>query len=181
MFYKDKPFILTTVVGNSGEATADNVSATISIDANASLAVGETAEKDLGSIAGDETIVVTWDLVAGTEEGYAIIKVQATGTGLRTATDYVMVRIDPPPTILLYEGANPCPYINGDTTVLPIALTNIIDEVEIIWQRDESTGGEWHHSYFYNGIWTGDITHLVNGHAYVVVVSQDIIWELPHH
>lgn len=81
----------------------------------------------------------------------------------------------PPSTIQLYEGATPIQY-TGATTPLPDALTNISEITEIVWQRDPSTGGEW---WFYFVEWgTGEITQLENGRVYIVVVSEDCIWEL---
>ena len=80
-----------------------------------------------------------------------------------------------PLTIQLYEGANPI-YYTGATMDLPGALTDIEAITEIIWQRDVSTGGAW---WYYLVEWaTGDITQLENGSVYIIVVSEDCIWEL---
>jgi len=81
------------------------------------------------------------------------------------------------PTQVLYAGANPIAY-HGKTMSLPEALTNISDYLEIIWQRDVSTGGEWHVFYFYQGYPMGQIAQLVEGKAYVVVVTQYCTWKL---
>ena len=114
-------------------------------------------------------------MTAGMTTGSAVIML--TGTGPNTALDLVTVKIDPEPVQVLFEGANPIVY-EGKTMSLPEALTNISDYLEIIWQRDVSTGGEWHVFYFYQGYPMGQIAQLVEGKAYVVVVTQYCTWKL---
>ncbi len=50
---------------------------------------------------------------------------------------------------------------------------------EIIWARAAWTGGDW---WLYNVIQDHAVpakfTHLENGRAYLIVVSEDCIWEL---
>jgi len=82
------------------------------------------------------------------------------------------------PTLELVEGVNIIPY-TGATTSLPEALTNIAELVEIIWARGAWTGGEWHRFFFYNGFPMGELQELENGRAYIIVVSEACIWELP--
>ena len=84
----------------------------------------------------------------------------------------------PVPTLELVEGANIVPY-TGATTSLPEALTNIADLVEIIWARGAWTGGEWHCFFFYQGFPMGELEELEDGRAYIIVVSEACIWELP--
>jgi C1A family cysteine protease len=82
------------------------------------------------------------------------------------------------PTLELVEGVNIIPY-TGATTSLPEALTNIAELVEIIWARGIWTGGEWHRFFFYHGFTMEELEELEDGRAYIIVVSEHCIWQLP--
>jgi len=85
--------------------------------------------------------------------------------------------------LYLVEGCNIICY-SGATATLATALTNIgptgLDLVEIIWARAAWTNGQW---WFYNVAqeyaWPSEFTHLENGRAYIIVVSQPCTWEFP--
>ena len=180
-FGGDEPdtFVVTAKVTNIGEQTATNVQATIAIrDGDpAALVTPPDATQIIASIPGGETKSVTWNLVAGETTGSAVITVTAVGPN--TALDVVTVKIDPAPVQVLYEGANPIAY-QGQTGYLPEVLTNITDQLVIIWQRDATTGGAWHTFYFYSGYPMGEIEKLVENSAYIVVVSENCGWNLVH-
>jgi hypothetical protein len=82
----------------------------------------------------------------------------------------------------LVEGCNIICY-PGASATLATALTNIgptgLDLVEIIWARAAWTNGDW---WFYNVAQDHSVpakfTHLENGRAYLIVVSEDCSWEL---
>jgi C1A family cysteine protease len=82
----------------------------------------------------------------------------------------------------LVEGCNIICY-PGATATLAEALTNIgpggLDVAEIIWARAAWTGGDW---WLYNVIQDhsvpAEFTQLENGRAYLIVVTEDCIWEL---
>ena len=83
-------------------------------------------------------------------------------------------------TLSLVEGINIIAY-TGVTTDLPEALTNIgpggLDVVDGLWARGAWTGGEW---LYYNArITFGTLSQLEEGRAYIIVVTEDCIWELP--
>ncbi len=152
--------------------------------------IASAAVTNSGGVAGDYTaelkidgVVVDSDVVsvaAGATETVAFSYVLAdVGTYLVTIDGLTAVTVEveePVSTLELYEGANPILY-TGVTTSLPEALSNISDVAEIIWQRDESTGGNWQ-SYIVAAAF-GEITELENGTVYIVVVSEDVTWELP--
>jgi len=86
-------------------------------------------------------------------------------------------------TLELVEGVNIICY-PGATGTLGEALTNIgpggLDVAEIIWARAAWTDGQW---WFYNvaqdfAYPPGEFTHLENGRAYLIVVSENCSWEL---
>lgn len=87
-----------------------------------------------------------------------------------------------PVTLDLVEGANIISY-PGATATLAEALTNIgpegLDVAEIIWARAAWTTGDW---WFYNVAQghasPAEFTHLENGRAYLIVVSENCTWEL---
>ena len=82
--------------------------------------------------------------------------------------------------IHLYEGPNVIEY-RGSSGKFPDVLTNIgpagLNVAEIVWLRDESTGGEW---WFYNVAQNfsspAQFTGMVKGKVYIVVVSQECDW-----
>jgi hypothetical protein len=86
--------------------------------------------------------------------------------------------VPPEPTLELNEGINIITY-TGATTSLPEALTNISELVDIIWARGIWTGGDWYRFFFYNGFPVGELEELEVGRAYIIVVSEHCIWELP--
>lgn len=90
----------------------------------------------------------------------------------------VTLHVAPVPTWELFEGVNIITYA-GATTSLPEALTNIAGLLEIIWDRGPWTGGEWYRFFFYYGFPVGELQELENGRAYIIVVSEACIWELP--
>lgn len=90
----------------------------------------------------------------------------------------VTLHVVPVPTLELFEGVNIIPY-TGATTSLPEVLTNIAELLEIIWARGAWTGGEWYRFFFYYGFPVGELQQLENGRAYIIVVSEACIWELP--
>jgi hypothetical protein len=87
-----------------------------------------------------------------------------------------------PATLNLVEGCNTIAY-PGATAALYEALTNIgpegLDVAVIIWARATWTNAQW---WYYNVeqgyAWPAEFTHLENGRAYVVAVSEDCTWEL---
>jgi len=177
MFYggeDPESFELTAVVTNVGEL---DYTGDIDVDLEAFGPIIPTTNNTTitGGIVAGESEVVTFTMTAGMTTGSAVIMV--TGTGPNTALDVVTVKIDPEPIQVLYEGANPIVY-EGKTMSLPEALTNISDYLEIMWQRDLSTG-EWHVFFFFQGQPLGDLTELVEDNPYVVVVTQDCTWRLP--
>jgi len=175
----DEPdgFVVTAIVTNNGEQEATAVNATIDIRAGdpAELVTPPAKSQIITSIPSGESKVVSWNLLAGNASGSAVITVTAVGPN--TALDVVTVKIDPAPVQTLYEGANPIAY-QGQTDYLPEALTNITDKLVIIWQRDVTTGGDWHTFYFYGVYPMGEIEKLVENSAYIVVVSENCDWKL---
>jgi hypothetical protein len=86
-----------------------------------------------------------------------------------------------PGTLSLVEGVNIIAY-TGATAALPAALTNIgpgpdgDDVVDVIWARGAWTGGVW---LKYNARFlVGTLSQLEAGRAYIIVVTEDCIWEL---
>jgi len=85
-------------------------------------------------------------------------------------------------TMELVEGANIICY-PGATAALSEALTNIgpggLDVARIIWARAAWTNGDW---WFYlvplDHPKPAEFTHLENGRAYLIVVSENCSWEL---
>lgn len=177
----DEPddFVVTAKITNIGEQEATSVNATIDIrDGDpAELVTPPAASQIIASIPAGESKVVSWNLLAGNATGSAVITVTAVGPN--TALDAVTVKIDPAPVQALFEGANPIAY-QGKTEYLPEALTNITDQLVIIWQRDATTDGDWHRFYFYSGNPMGEIDELVENSAYIVVVSENCGWNLVH-
>ncbi len=60
-----KTMTVTSTVTNNSSQTATNVSSAISLPAGLSLAAGQSATQSLGSISGNSSRTVTWNLVAG--------------------------------------------------------------------------------------------------------------------
>ena len=87
-----------------------------------------------------------------------------------------------PASFDLVEGCNIIPY-PGATATLAEALTNIgpagLNVTVIIWARATWTNAQW---WFYNVAqdyaWPPEFTHLENGRAYLIAVTQDCTWEL---
>lgn len=82
----------------------------------------------------------------------------------------------PSNTISLSKGPNEVHY-TGATMILPDALTNIRDFVEIVWYQ--LPNGEWLTFYFFYGSPIGELTELEYGKDYVITVTADCVWELP--
>ena len=76
-FKEGDSFVVSGTVSNIGEETATGVTATLTVDANASIT---DAAKSLGTIAGGQSKNVTWN-VQCTAEGFSTFKATATGTG----------------------------------------------------------------------------------------------------
>jgi len=121
------------------------------------------------------------------------VSINTTGLGSNYTAEIVIASNDPDedpkvvpvnlqvvqePTLELIEGVNIITY-TGATTSLPEALTNIAELVDIIWARGIWTGGEWHRFFFYHGFPVGELEELEDGRAYIIVVSEHCIWELP--
>jgi hypothetical protein len=85
-----------------------------------------------------------------------------------------------PGNLSLVEGVNVIAY-TGATTSLPEALTNIgpdgDDVVDIIWARGLWTSRQW--LYYDPEVFLNTLSQLEAGRAYIIVVTQDCIWELP--
>ena len=88
-----------------------------------------------------------------------------------------------PVTLDLVEGANIISY-PGATAALAEAeaLTNIgpdgLDVAEIIWARAAWTTGWWFYNVAQDFAVPAEFTHLENGRAYLIVVSENCTWEL---
>jgi hypothetical protein len=78
-------FTVSATIENTGEADALDVSALLSIDGNAELALGETFEKlaDPSTVAGPGSVEVTWTLVC-TDVGPVTLTVEPHGTDENT-------------------------------------------------------------------------------------------------
>jgi hypothetical protein len=92
IFFTGQEFVVKATVSNSGEAIAQDVSVTISIDAHSFLVPGETATKALGDISGGESVTVTWTLRCD-KAGNSTITVNATGTDENTGEDILGANI----------------------------------------------------------------------------------------
>ncbi|MEE9316276.1 MAG: hypothetical protein V3U97_04110 [bacterium] len=79
--------------------------------------------------------------------------------------------------IELIEGINIVHY-TGASCDLPEAITNVEASVDIIWVRADWTGGEW---LFYDFTFPPGSTlgELEEGRAYLLVVNEGCVWELP--
>ena len=60
--YNPNPFTVTTYVSNTGNGTANNVKANIILPSGLKLAEGETAEKNIGSLASRQEQQVSWNV-----------------------------------------------------------------------------------------------------------------------
>jgi hypothetical protein len=78
-------FTVSATIENTGEADALDVSALLSIDGNAELALGETFEKlaDPSTVAGGGDVEITWTLVC-TDVGPVTLTVEPHGTDENT-------------------------------------------------------------------------------------------------
>jgi hypothetical protein len=92
IFFTGQEFVVKATISNSGEAIAQDVTATISIDAHSFLVPGETATKALGDIAGGGSVTVTWTLRCD-KAGNSTITVNATGTDENTGQDILGANI----------------------------------------------------------------------------------------
>ena len=173
-------FVLTATITNTGQKDAENVDVTLT-NLNGGPAVILDPVTQTVDVSAGASIVVYWDIRAGNTEAPVILQVEAAGPK-NTGHDVVTIMIDPPPTLQLFEGINTIIY-EGANCSLPEALTNIgpdgLDVVEIIWARGDWTGGEWwcYDAQFPAG---SDFYELVNGESYLVVVTADCTWSLPH-
>jgi len=68
---------VTATITNIGEETAENVSATLSVDDSASILSSDPPAQD---IAGGDSVSVTWEVTC-TEAGFSVFTANATGTG----------------------------------------------------------------------------------------------------
>jgi len=171
--------VLASIAASPSEASL-NVDETeqLAVTASYSDLTDAVVTADATYASDDETVATVSEagLVTAVAEGTATITVSYTEDEVTMTDDVsVTVTVVEPLTIQLYEGANPILY-TGATIDLPGALTDIEDITEIIWQRDVSTGGAW---YSYLVSWgIGEITQLENNTVYIIVVSEDCIWEL---
>jgi hypothetical protein len=73
-------FTVTAIISNTGEASAEDVSAMLTVEGDAELAVGEAPEKpaDPDTVAGGSSVEITWTLVC-TEGGSVTLTVMPDG------------------------------------------------------------------------------------------------------
>uniref|UniRef100_A0A6M3L689 Uncharacterized protein n=1 Tax=viral metagenome TaxID=1070528 RepID=A0A6M3L689_9ZZZZ len=98
--------------------------------------------------------------------------------------DYRIVKLGM--SIQLKEGPNFIVY-DGPSLYLPEALSNICptgeDVVSIVWAREidapDTPKENWPYSIQFHGLRTGNLANLQRGLLYNIVVTRDIIWNLP--